>query len=452
MSYRLDTIAAIATAPGTGAVSLLRVSGSEAVDYVGRLWRGRAALVDSPERRANLGGIVNLSGELVDQVLATVFRGPRSYTGEDVVELACHGGVLVTSELLKALLSVGCRLADPGEFSQRAFFNGKMDLTQAEAVMDLISAQTTLALRAAHGQLDGRLGQTITKMRAELLHVLAHVEAYTDFPEEDISPGTVEQLRQLIAAILQQAHSLLATADQGRILREGVNTVLCGLPNAGKSSLLNTLLGYDRAIVSATPGTTRDTIEEVINLRGYPLRLVDTAGVRATTDELEQAGVERSQRQLLRADLILEVVDASESAQQRLEMGEGATGRRLLVLNKLDLGVHPSWDSVAEPKVAISCQNGDGLASLEDAILQAITQGVGLATGSQVAINARHQDCLRRVVAGLVAGDAALQQEVSSEFVAMDLRDAMDALGEITGRMDTEELLGAIFSQFCIGK
>jgi tRNA modification GTPase len=448
MSYAADTIAAIATAPGAGAVAVIRISGPQAISFVETAWRGKQTLAAAQERRCLLGELLDADGLVADQVLATVFRGPRSYTGEDVVELATHGGVLVTRQVLTALLAKGARPAEPGEFTQRAFLNGKMDLTQAEAVMDLISAQTTLALRAAHGQLE--VGLTISEMRAALLHVLAHVEAYIDFPEEEISPETNDELLGRIAAISQTAHQLLATADQGRVLREGVSTVLCGLPNAGKSSLLNKLLGFDRAIVSPKPGTTRDTIEEVINLHGYPIRLVDTAGVRATEDELEQAGVERSQQQLLKADLLLEIADSTQPATERLDIPELATGTRLLVLNKADQPRHQSWQEVEG--ILISCATGAGIDQLTQAIASRIGQGMDFTGSSQVAINARHQACLRRALVGLEAGAGALRSGVSPEFVSIELREAMTAIGEVTGRMDTEELLGSIFSQFCIGK
>lgn len=448
-----DTIAAIATPPGQGAVALLRLSGPQALEIGSRIFRSRIALASSP-RSALLGIVSNAEGVKVDQALATFFPGPASYTGEDVLELACHGGVLVTRKVLEALLEAGARLALPGEFTQRAFLHGKLDLTQAEAVMDLISAQTNLALQAAQEQLEGRLGGEIHLARSELLEVLAHVEAYIDFPEEDISPETGQDLQIRMEAVRSRLQRLLATADQGRILREGVRTVIAGLPNAGKSSLLNLLLGFERAIVSEVAGTTRDTIEEVINLRGYPLRLVDTAGLRTTEDAVEKEGVSRTAKQLERAELILEVVDASRPRGERITLVAEAEPRRLLVLNKSDLGLHPDWTSADanEKPVPISCRTGQGRELLGDSIVEFLTKGPAPEGGGFVAINARHQNCLLRATSGLDQALKEFRSGTAPEFVALDLREAMEALGEVVGRMDAEELLGEIFSRFCIGK
>ena len=274
-------------------------------------------------RRQHYGEVHGENGKL-DDVLLTVFRAPASYTGEDVVEIACHGGQLLTRRLLELLLHQGARAAEPGEFTQRAFLNGKMDLTQAEAVMDLITAQTDLALRAAQEHLAGGLGERISAVREQLLELLAHLEAFIDFPDEDIDPDSGAALAARFAEIRAALHALLATAGRGRWLREGVRTVITGPPNVGKSSLLNLLLGYDRAIVSPLPGTTRDTIEETIDVRGIPLRLIDTAGLRAAADPIELAGIERTRQQLERADLILEVHDASLPAPADLLAGSPA--------------------------------------------------------------------------------------------------------------------------------
>lgn len=437
-----DTIAAIATPPGTGAVALVRVSGPD----VPALWPRLFPAASAPQPRvARLVTLRDAGGNVVDQVLATFFRGPASFTGEDTMELACHGGPLVTRRVLDAVLAAGARTAEPGEFSQRAFLNGKLDLTQAEAIMDLISAQTDLALRAANEQLEGRLGESMQALRAELLEILAHVEAYIDFPEEDIDPDTGAAMRARVVQAQSGVQRLLATADQGRILREGVRTVLAGAPNAGKSSLLNRLLGFDRAIVSEVPGTTRDTIEEVINLRGLPLRLVDTAGLRATEDSVEAEGVARTQQQMARADLVLHVVDASLPSGEAPDISAPLV---LRVLNKADLGVHPSW----QDGVAVSAAKGTGMDALADQIFDAITRRAGGFTADLVAINARHKACLERAAAGLDAALGEIDAGAAPELVSLGLREAMDAIGEVTGRADTEELLGVIFSKFCIGK
>jgi len=440
-----DTIAAVASPMGMGAVALVRISGPEAIAVADRMAAGRAG--KAPERQAVLAVLRDRAGAVVDEVLLTVFRGPRSYTGEDVVEIGCHGGVLVTRKVLAAVLEAGARLAEAGEFSQRAFLNQRMDLTQAEAVMDLISAQTELAMRAAHEQREGRLGRRSEELRADLLGVVAHLEAYIDFPDEDIDPDTGVAMLARIDRLIAAVGALLATADQGRILREGVRTVICGRPNVGKSSLLNLFLGYERAIVSPTAGTTRDTVEEVVNVAGIPLRLIDTAGIRDGGDAIEIEGMRRSAQQLSRADLVLEVVDGSAP---RAELLSAADSKRILILNKSDLGLHPDWE--ASGGLAFSCLEETGAEVLAEQIQSTLAFGVADWGEHSVAINARHQDCLRRALVSLDAGRSQLAAGQSPEFVAADLREGLEAVGEIAGRVDTDEILGAIFSQFCIGK
>jgi len=440
-----DTIAAVASPMGMGAVALVRVSGPEAVAVIDKLAGGRASR--APERHAVLAVLRDFSGMVVDEVLLTVFRGPRSFTGEDVVEIGCHGGVLVTRKVLSAVLEAGARLAEAGEFSQRAFLNQRMDLTQAEAVMDLITAQTELAMRAAHEQREGRLGRRTDALRAELLGVVAHLEAYIDFPDEDIDPDTGAAMLERIDSLIAAVQALLATADHGRILREGVRTVIYGKPNVGKSSLLNLLLGYERAIVSPTAGTTRDTVEEVVNVAGIPLRLIDTAGIRDGGDAIEVEGIRRSFQQLGRADLVLEVVDGSAPREELLDQ---VSSKRILILNKSDLGLHPDWQ--ASGGLAFSCREETGAEVLAEQIQAALSFGVADWGEHSVAINARHQDCLRRALASLQAGRSQLAAGHSPEFVAADLRDGLAAVGGIAGRVDTDEILGEIFSRFCIGK
>ncbi len=462
----METIAAIASAPGMGAVGLIRVSGPEAFPLVSSCLPEGKDVSLFKDRYATLTHIVDASGLLIDEVLLTRFKGPRSYTGEDSVEIACHGGVLVMRRVLQRLLEVGVRTAGAGEFSQRAFLNGKMDLTQAEAVMDLISAQTDLALRAAHEQLQGELGNQSEKIREEMLSIAAHVEAYIDFPEEDIDTDTSDQLVNRFDEISGMIDRLLRTSEQGRILREGVRTVIYGAPNAGKSSLMNRLLGYERAIVSDVAGTTRDTVEEVINLEGIPVRLIDTAGVRKTDDQIEKQGVQRAKDQMKTADLILEVVDASQPKEGQLSEEEIGTRHHLLILNKSDIGIHQDWETAiskdlaktteqnTSPKkwVKVSCVVDGGLDGLTEAIADELSMGAGEWGGHAVAINARHQACLKRAQISLQAAKQTLLSGDGAELTSMDLREAMDAIGEIAGRIDTEELLGEIFSRFCIGK
>ncbi|MDG1358476.1 MAG: tRNA uridine-5-carboxymethylaminomethyl(34) synthesis GTPase MnmE [Akkermansiaceae bacterium] len=444
------TVAAIASPPGMGAVGMIRVSGPDAFLRVSHcLVQGQDA-AQFAERYAKLTKIVDADGDTIDEVLVTCFHGPRSYTGEDTVEIACHGGVLVVRSILQRLFDLGVEPAGAGEFSQRAFMNGKMDLTQAEAVMDLISAQTDLAMRAAHEQLQGTLGDDSEAIREDVLGIAAHIEAYIDFPEEDIDTDTGAALLGRLAGVDMSISKLLQTAEQGRILREGVRTVIFGSPNAGKSSLLNKLLGYDRAIVSDIEGTTRDTVEEVVNLQGIPIRLIDTAGMRDSDDVVEAQGVERTLAQVKTADLILEVVDGTEPMIHHLDDDAIAGKHHILVINKSDLSEHSDW--VRKKGVRISCVSGEGLDQLGNVIADELSMSAGEWGGHAVAINARHQACLKRAKAAIESARTTLQQGMGAEFVSIELRDAMEAIGEIAGRIDTEELLGEIFSSFCIGK
>jgi tRNA modification GTPase len=445
-----DTIAAISTPFGEGAIALIRLSGPASVDVAGAVFRGKVSVAAMQSHRQHFGGIFD-GDQKLDEVLISVHRGPASYTGENIVEIACHGGILVSKRILELVLRSGARAAEPGEFTQRAFLNGKMDLTQAEAVMDLISAQTDLALRAAGEQLEGRLGTRIRDLRERVLKLLAHVEAYIDFPDEDIDPDTGEALRARLDEVRADLAQLLGTAGQGKILREGVRTVIFGSPNVGKSSLLNLLLGYERAIVSATPGTTRDTLEEVINLRGIPIRLIDTAGVRESADVVELEGIERTRKQVARADLVLHVRDATEP--RELEPAAAVAprhGHEVLVLNKRDLGEHASWSGV--PAVRLSCLTGTGADDLADAIEREVLGGSAAGRDWSVAINVRHQACLQNAARQADAARAAFDQGLSPEFIAEELRGALDAIGDVVGRLDSEDLLGQIFATFCIGK
>jgi tRNA modification GTPase len=401
---------------------------------------------------ARFGRVVDGEGGVVDEVLVTVFKGPASYTGEDVVEISCHGGILVTRRVYELLLKNGARAAGPGEFTQRAFLNGKMDLTQAEAVMDLIHAQSDLALQAAIQQLEGRLGTAAEELRQEMINLVAHVEAHIDFPDEDISPDTDAALNGRFERIGRQLRSLLSTAEHGRILRSGARTVICGAPNVGKSSLLNLLTGFARAIVSPQAGTTRDTIEEMLHIHGLPFRLVDTAGLREHThDFIEATGMERTRKELAQADVILEVVDANGPKMEahRVPLPEGKRGH-ILVLNKADLGVEPSWN--ATDAIKLSCQTGQGIDELRAAMRDAVWSGAVAPNQQIVAINARHQSCFQRSLEALSRAQSALQRKEAPEFIALDLRESLQAIGEVVGRVDVEEILGAVFSQFCIGK
>lgn len=437
------TIAALASPVGVAAIALIRMSGKDA-RHIFSLCSPKAL---SP-RRPSLRTLKTSSGEILDHALCTFFPNPESFTGEDSIEICCHGGMLVTQRTLDLLIHNGAQPAAAGEFSQRAFLNGKMDLTQAEAVMDIINASSDAALKAAQAQLQGAIGKRITAQSKALLHLVAHTEAYIDFPEEDIAPDTNQLMLQQLEAIQSELSSLLDTADQGRILREGIRCVIIGAPNAGKSSLLNTLLGYDRAIVSHIEGTTRDTIEEKLNLGSLCLRLIDTAGLRESDDILEQAGMNRTELAHASADLLLHIVDASQA---RPELTWENATPRLLILNKTDLPRHPDWANT--DGIEISCHNNTGIDKLSNAIntLFQNTQ-VPSQQGETIAINARHQSCLRGALEALKNAYTSMQSGNSPEWTALDLRQALDSLSDITGRIDTEDILGSIFSQFCIGK
>lgn len=448
-----ESIAAIATAPGAGAIAVIRVSGSEALAICKKALKAEKKVEEASARSAFLGKIYSAQEDVIDEVLVTIFRAPKSFTGEDVVEVACHGGVLVTRKVLQRLLECGARSAEAGEFSRRAFENGQMDLTQAEAIMDIISAQTDLALRAAQEQLGGRLGQDSEALREKLIGLVAHVEAFIDFPDEDIDPDTGNALVARMTEVLDKIDSMLATAEQGRILREGVRTVICGEPNVGKSSLLNALLGYERAIVSDVAGTTRDTVEEVVNVKGIPLRLVDTAGVRESEDVIEKAGIERSEKMIALADLIIEVVDGSTPGQRLLTAEQYAGKHHILVINKADLGEHAAWQGAEGLRLScVHAAEEGGLAEFTERIAEELALSESAWGGHAVAINARHQDCLRRAKLALKAAKEQMEAGESGEFISLDLREAMEALGEMAGKVDAEEILGAIFGTFCIGK
>ena len=439
-----DTIAAIATAPGAAALAVVRVSGPQAVQVVKNTC-GRER--DFAPRRATLVKVRDAQGRVLDECVATVFTAPHSFTGEDVAELCCHGGMLVTRRVLELLLECGARPAEPGEFTRRAFENGRMDLTQAEAVMDVISAGSDLALRAAQNQLQGAIGARVQVAADRLIDIAAHVEAYIDFPEEDIAPDTTAELVRGLDDISEQLRQLLATADEGRILREGVRTAIIGAPNVGKSSLLNMLLGYDRAIVSPTAGTTRDTIEESVAVGGLRLRLIDTAGLHESGDEIERAGMERSRRAQAEADLILEVHDAS--LPRTMTEPVSSTAKKITLLNKSDLPEHADWRGAEG--LRISCATGQGRAELEQAIESLFLHDSG-ERDSLAAINTRHRYALQQALDAIARARASLDAAESPELTDVDLREALDALGTITGRIDTEDILSRVFSTFCLGK
>ncbi|HTB82888.1 MAG TPA: tRNA uridine-5-carboxymethylaminomethyl(34) synthesis GTPase MnmE [Candidatus Sulfotelmatobacter sp.] len=456
-----DTIAAIATPIGEGGLAVVRLSGANAFTIADKIFAPAGKNSAKPSAAAThtiqYGKIVR-DGKTIDEVLLSVLRAPRTFTREDTVEISCHGGILPAKLVLDAALAGGARLAEPGEFTKRAFLNGRIDLAQAEAVADLIHARTELALSAANEQLAGKLSQRINLLRDDLMHALAHIEAYIDFPEEGLEEETKDELLSRFDKGIAFMDELLRTANEGRILRRGIRAAIVGRPNAGKSSLLNQLLGHDRAIVSHIAGTTRDTIEETANIRGLPVVFIDTAGLREARDEIEQEGIRRSRESLQRAEFILHVLDASEplTDADKKFLAEFENKKRIFVLNKIDLPgkleLPPELVAHHPSLATVCCTNGNGIEQLKDAIKNLVWSGAVNAENLQVAINSRHQDALNRArIAAQTARDA-LAAGSALEFVAFDLRIAANAVGEVVGKTTTEDLLDIVFSTFCIGK
>jgi tRNA modification GTPase len=450
-----DTIAAIATPLGQGGIAMIRLSGPQALAIADASFRPAGAFFKpsaAPTHTLHFGRIVR-GGRVVDEALVGVMRAPRTFTREDVVEITCHGGLLPAKMVLDTVLENGARLAGPGELTRRAFLNGRIDLAQAEAVADLIQARTELAAAAAAEQLAGQLSRRINSLRDDLMKLLAHLEAHIDFPDEDIAPATRGQMLERLQAALNFMEELLRTANEGRLLRRGIRAAIVGRPNVGKSSLLNQLLGQERAIVSPQPGTTRDTIEETAGIRGVPVVFIDTAGLREAADEIEAEGVRRSRSALASAELMLHVLDGSEPLGDwdKALLAEWAGRPRLLVHNKSDLPrLLQLPDGLAAMEVC--CLTGAGLEELKDAINETVWVGGIQAEMLQVMINSRHEDALRRAREAAERAVAALRAQLGLELVAMDLRQAAQAVGEIVGKTTTEDLLDSIFSQFCIGK
>lgn len=451
-----DTIAAPATPSGPGGIGIIRLSGPRAEAVLQGLFRPTRPLQRLRSHQLYHGQMVDSRGEVIDEVLAVVMRAPHSYTREDVVEIHCHGGNVILRRILDQLLEVGVRLANPGEFTQRAFLNGRLDLSEAEAVMDLIQSRSEGSRRVALEQMQGRLSRAIHGFQDQLADLLALVETYVDFPEEDIPLPQIESLGVQSAKLRQQIDALLRDFENGRILREGLSVLILGCPNVGKSSLLNALLGEARAIVTPLPGTTRDTIEEHLSLGGIPLRLVDTAGVRETSDLIEAEGVRRAREKITGADLILFVVDGSRglTPDDRFALELCAGQRLLLVVNKSDLGVHPLGAELsALQRVEISAHTGEGLDALRQAIIGFFRAEDGHEGGDTPLLSdRRHREALFLARQALERFESAVAQNYSVEFLAVELREALQALGLITGETTPDDILERIFSRFCIGK
>lgn len=445
-----DTIAAFATAVG-GAIVVVRLSGPCALAIAARVWQGRAPLEQRPHRCLRLGVVRGDAGVLDRGVLAAAMPGPHSYTGEDVVELHCHGGALAARLVLLELLRQGCRHAEPGEFTRRAFLNGRLDLTQAEAVADLIAAHSQSAVHLANRQLEGALGRRVNALYDGLTDVLAEVESHLDFPEEGLDWTPVADLCARLAAAQGDLSRLLASRHEGEVLRDGVRVVIAGPPNVGKSSLLNAILGRDRAIVTDIPGTTRDTLEELAHIRGIPVRLVDTAGLREHGDIIEQKGIERSRESLRTAHVILWVFDASRPYREQAWEDLGASATVILVGNKRDRTAAPPDLPPGMPPAVLTCAlSGEGLEDLFDAIEKTLW-GSPHHAESEVAISARHAALIESALPE-VADAAGRCREERWETAAVALRGALADLGRVNGRTADLDVLETIFSRFCIGK
>lgn len=458
-----DTIAAISTPPGEGGIGIVRVSGPLAKVIGLSLFRFAGREREPESHRLYFGRILEpRDGQVVDEVLFSYMKAPRTYTREDIVEINCHGGILPVAKTLRLVLSAGARLAEPGEFTQRAFLNGRIDLAQAEAVIQIIRARTDAALKLGAAQLQGGLSGSVRRLRERLLQLLVQVEASIDYPEhQDVEEVARETISRTVSEVLDQSSVLLRTADKGRILREGLRTAIVGNPNVGKSSLLNALLGQERAIVTPVPGTTRDVLEESINLGGVALVVLDTAGMRETRDVVESMGVLRSQEALASADLVLLVLDATAGAgDANKEILEKIAQKPcVFVLNKVDL--LPAADPVdrellrlagQRPVVPVSALTGQGLVDLEQAVLQLVFGGEVLMKEPVMITSVRHQVSLQQAADSLREVQEALQQGLPLDLLSIDLSAALAALGEITGETVHDELVEEIFRTFCIGK
>ena len=462
MQTEFDTIAAISTAPGEGAIGIVRISGDLAISIASSIYQcGTKQLEEQKTHTIHYGHIVDpKSGEVYDEVMVSVLRAPKTFTREDIVEINCHGGIVAINRVLQLVLRMGARLAEPGEFTKRAFLNGRIDLSQAEAVMDLIRAKTDKSMQLAMRQLDGQLSHLIQNLRQEILNTLAQVEVNIDYPEyDDVEEMTLQLLREKTQQVLQGIRALLNTASQGKILRDGLKTAIVGRPNVGKSSLLNVLLREEKAIVTDIAGTTRDTIEEYVNVRGVPLQLIDTAGIRETDDIVEKIGVERSRKALKEADFVLLLLNQSEILQEEdirlLETTKGM--KRIILFNKTDLPSKLSKEDIApyaqeEEIVTTSMLNKEGIDQLEEKIAGYFFQGQMNERDATYLSNTRHIALLEKAEQALVEVQNGIEMEMPVDLIQIDFTRAWDLLGEITGDSVQDELLTQLFSQFCLGK
>lgn len=459
-----DLISAIATAPGESGIGIVRLSGEGAVTLAEKCFIpfGAKKLIDMKPRQAVYGEIRNENGELIDEAICIVMKGPKSYTCEDVVELQCHGGSIALREVLELTYRLGARAAERGEFTKRAFLNGRLDLSQAQAVMDVIQAPTKASLKMAAGHLSGRFSGKINKMRHEILGIIAHLEASIDFPEDDIEDVAIGEASQKVSELRGKIADMLKSAHAGKILREGIKTAIIGKPNAGKSSIMNLLLREERAIVTEVAGTTRDSIEETVNIGGVPLVLIDTAGIRETADVVEKIGVERSKEYIARATLILAVFDSSrELTDEDREIAALLQDSNVMVLlNKSDLAQVTTEDMLrgmfSDKKdlqvITISAASGNGLEKLEKAIVDMVYDGMTQDGEDSFVSDARQAELLRQAGEFLATAAETIEMGMGEDFIVIDLRSAWEKLGEIIGETVSEDIIDEIFSRFCIGK
>lgn len=458
-----DTIAAIATPRGEGGIGIVRISGPSSIQIATELFRpSRIVSTDQlPTHTLTHGHIINPStaDEVVDEVMLGLMRAPKSYTTEDIVEFNCHGGIVTLTTVLDLVVKAGARLAEPGEFTKRAFLNGRLDLAQAEAVAELISSKTELSKKIAIDTLEGRLSEHVNKLSDRLAALLAEIEASIDFPDEDLDFMRVDAQLGTARTIQKDINRLVETASEGRLIKDGVNIAILGRPNVGKSSLFNALVQTSRAIVTDIPGTTRDTINETININGIPINLYDTAGIRQTDDIVEKQGVERSREILKKAEFLLIMFDASQPLNEAdIELLQIANSHRaILILNKVDLTNVLQSKILTDhcpklPVIQTAITEDKGIDQLKTTIREELLGGEFTFGESPIIINTRHQDALRRAHEAIVNVITSLENEMPPDLVSVDLRISLDALGDIVGKTTTEDILDRIFSQFCVGK
>ena len=454
-----DTIAAISTPRGEGGIGIVRISGDDSLEILGKIFKPKSNknIEDLKNFSINYGKLYNEHGEIVDEVLVSIMKGPNTYTKEDIVEINCHGGYLITEKVLELVLRFGARHAEQGEFTRRAFVNGRIDLTQAEAVMDLIHSKTDKSISLSLDQLRGDLKSQIAHLKRLLLDVAAHVNVVLDYPEEGIDDPLPDNLVDNLKTVMDTANELILSYDKGKMIKEGVKTAIVGKPNVGKSSLLNALLREERAIVTHIAGTTRDIIEEVINIKGIPLVLVDTAGIRKTDDLVENIGVEKSFEQIDKADFILFVVDGSESlTEEDFKINERLQGKKVLgIINKNDLtqvAELSKLDSIAAT-INISAKENYGIKDMEDEIYDLIIRGTIEDSSKKLVItNIRHKTALEKTKDAIKNIFETIDMGLPMDLIAVDLKEALDSLSEVTGEISTEDLLDHVFKNFCVGK